>query len=170
MPHPTLATLGDLDYPDSDGLPMAETEFQFNPILNAVGSLRVHFRYRPDVYVIGNLLLYYEENNPAASVPDVFVVFGVPNHVRRTYLLWQEGKVPDFVLEVTSQSTRQADQGRRRDVYERLGVSGYWQYDPTADYLDPPLQGLILSGGRYGTARPLERVGRVWSAASPVLG
>ncbi len=150
---------------------MAETEFQFNPILNAVGALRVHFRHRQDVYVVGNLLLYYEEGNRAASVaPDVFVVFGVPDHVRRTYLLWQEGKTPDFVLEVTSQSTRQVDQGRKRDLYERLGVSEYWQYDPTADYLDPPLQGLILSDGRYGTALPLERVGRVWRAGSPILG
>ena len=114
MPHPTIATLNDLDYPESDGQPVAETEFQFNPILNAVGSLRIHFQHRQDVYVVGNLLLYYEEGNQAASVaPDVFVAFGVPNHTRRTYLLWQEGKTPDFVLEVTSQSTRQADQGRK---------------------------------------------------------
>ncbi len=171
MPHPTIATLNDLDYPESDGQPVAETEFQFNPILNAVGSLRIHFQQRQDVYVVGNLLLYYEEGNRAASVaPDVFVVFGVPNHTRRTYLLWQEGKAPDFVLEVTSQSTRQADQGRKRDIYERLGVSEYWQYDPAGDYLDPPLQGLMLSGGRYGAPLTLERVGGVWSACSPVLG
>ena len=150
---------------------MAETEFQLNPILNTVGALHVHFQRRQDVYVVGNLLLYYEEGDRTVSVaPDVFVVFGVPNHPRRTYLLWQEGKAPDFVLEVTSQSTRQVDQGRKRDVYERLGVLEYWQYDPTGDYLAPPLQGLVLSGGRYDASLALERVGDVLSAYSPVLG
>ena len=171
MPQPTSATLDAIDYPDSDGQPMAESEFQLNPILYAVGSLRVHFQHRPDVYVAGDLLLYYEEGNRAAAVaPDVFVVFGVPKHARRIYQVWREGEVPAFVMEVTSRSTRQDDQGRKRDIYERLGVSEYWQYDPTGDYLDPPLQGLMLSGGRYGRSLAPERVGAVWSAYSPVLG
>ena len=86
MPQPTIATLDDVEYPESDGQPMAESEFQFNPILYAVGSLRVHFQHRPDVYVAGALFIYYEEGNRAASVaPDVFVVVGVPKHTRRIY-------------------------------------------------------------------------------------
>ena len=170
MPRSTLVT-PDIDYPDSDGQPMAESEFQLNPILYAVGALRSHFQGRDDVYVVGDLLLYYEEGDGKASVaPDVFVVFGVPNHPRRTYLLWQEGKAPDFVLEVTSRSTRQVDQGTKRDLYARLGIAEYWQYDPTGDYLDPPLQGFMLSGGQYGEALALERVSVVWNAYSPVLG
>ena len=171
MPQPTTATLNDIEYPDSDGQPMAESEFQFNPIVYAVGSLRIHFQHRPDVYVAGNLLLYYEENGQAASVaPDVFVVFGVAKHPRRIYQVWREGEVPAFVMEVTSRSTRQDDQGRKRDIYARLGVSEYWQYDPTGDYLDPPLQGFVLSERRYGAPLTLERVGSVQSAASAVLG
>lgn len=171
MPRSTIAALNDLNYPDSDGLPMAESEFQLNPLLYAVGALRNHFQDREDVYVVGDLLLYYEEDDLSASVaPDVFVVFGVPNHVRRTYLVWQEGKAPDWVLEVTSRSTRQMDQGKKRELYARLGVSEYWQYDPTGDYLDPPLQGLVLSGGRYDAALALEWVDGVWSAYSPILG
>ena len=171
MPRSPIASLEAVDYPDSDGQPMAESEFQFTPLVYAVGALRNHFRDREDVYVIGDLLLYYEEGNPSASVaPDVFVVFGVPNHARRTYLLWEEGKGPDWVLEVTSRSTRQVDQGRKRDLYARLGVAEYWQYDPTGDYLDPPLQGLVLADGGYGAALALDRVDEVWSAYSPVLG
>ena len=171
MPRSTLATL-DIEYPDSDGLPMAESEFQFNPIVYAVGALRNHFQDHDDIYVVGNLLLYHEEGNRSASVaPDVFVVFGVSNHTRSSYLLWQETQGPrDWVLEVTSRSTRQVDQGKKRDLYARLGIPEYWQYDPTGDYLDPPLQGFALSGGRYDTALALERVDAVWSAFSPVLG
>ena len=171
MPRSPIASLDAVDYPDSDGQPMAESEFQFTPLVYAVGALRNHFRDREDVYVIGDLLLYYEEGNRSASVtPDVFVVFGVPNHSRHTYLLWEEGKGPDWVLEVTSRSTRQVDQGRKRDLYARLGVAEYWQYDPTGDYLDPLLQGLVLADGGYGAALALDRVDGVWSAYSPVLG
>ena len=171
MPRSTLATLDDLDYPDSDGQPMAESEFQLNPIMYAVGALRSHFQDQDDVYVVGDLLLYYERDNRRASVaPDVFVVFGASNHTRSTYLLWEEPKAPDWVLEVTSRSTRQVDQGKKWDLYARLGIAEYWQYDPTGDYLDPPLQGFMLSGGRYGEAFPLERVDTIWSAYSPVLG
>ena len=170
MPRSTLAT-PDIEYPDSDGQPMAETDFQREVMTYAIDALKTHFRERTDVYVSGDLFIYYEEGNRAAAVaPDVFVVFGVPSHRRRTYLLWQEGRVPGFVMEVTSDSTREDDQGRKRELYARLGILEYWQYDPTGDYLEPALQGFILSGGRYGRAVALERVGAVWSAHSPVLG
>ena len=150
---------------------MAETDFQREVLTYAIEALKIHFREREDVYVSGDLFIYYEEGNRAASVaPDVFVVLGVPNHMRRTYLLWQEGRAPDFVMEVTSDSTREDDQGRKRELYARLGISEYWQYDPTGDYLEPPLQGFVLSDGRYGRTRALARVGAVWSVYSPVLG
>ena len=93
----------EIDYPTEDGVPMAETDAQGIPLMYAVTGLRDYFRQRPDVYVSGNLLIYYEEGNKDASVaPDVFVVIGVPNHPRRIYKVWEEGKGPDFVLEITS--------------------------------------------------------------------
>jgi hypothetical protein len=102
------------------------------------------------VYVSGNLFIYYEEGNPKAVVaPDVFVVFGAPKHDRATYRLWNEPKAPDFVLEITSRSTRSEDQGPKRGTYAFLGVREYVQYDPTQDYLRPPLQGLRLVGENY---------------------
>ena len=82
---------------------MAETDAQGIPLMYAVTGLRDFFLRRPDVYVSGNLLIYYEEGNVHASVaPDVFVVFGVPNHTRPIYKVWEEGKSPDFVMEITS--------------------------------------------------------------------
>ena len=140
----------EIDYPSSDGKPLAESDFQFTPIAYARGALREHFRDRPDVYVAADLLLYYEQGNREAVVaPDVFVVIGAPNHDRPSYLLWQEPKGPDFVLEVTSRSTRREDQGPKRERYRALGVQEYWQYDPTGDYLQPPLQGSRLVSGEY---------------------
>ena len=81
--------------------------------------------------------------------PDVFVVMGAPDHDRRAYKVWEEPKAPDFVLEITSHSTRSADQGSKRRTYASLGVAEYWRFDPTADYLDPPLRGERLVAGRY---------------------
>ena len=144
-----------VEYPSSDGRPVAESDHQFIPLTYAANRLREHFRDREDVYVAGNLLIYYEEGNLNACVaPDVFVVLGAARGKRSNYRLWEERKIPDFVLEVTSRSTRYEDQGKKRRLYQRLGVREYWQYDPTGDYLEPPLQGLELRAGRY---RPLPR-------------
>ncbi|MGE3539477.1 MAG: Uma2 family endonuclease [Candidatus Tectimicrobiota bacterium] len=137
-------------YPSSDGQPVAESDFQLRPLLYAVTTLRTYFQERRDVYVGGNMFLYYEEGNPEAVVaPDIFVVLGTANHPRASYMLWQEPKGPDFVLEITSRSTRTKDQGPKRGTYAFLGVSEYFQYDPTHDYLVPPLQGARLVDGNY---------------------
>ena len=107
------------------------------------GSLVSRRPHGPQWYVSGNLLIYYQEGNPRASVaPDVFVVLGANSADRCTYLLWEEPKAPDFVLEITSCSTRHEDQVIKRDLYRSLGVREYFLFDPTNDYLKPPLQGL----------------------------
>ena len=69
--------------------------------------------------------------------------------MRDSYLLWNEPKGPDFVLEITSRSTRREDQGRKKRVYASLGVGEYFLFDPTGDYLRPRLQGFVLRQGRY---------------------
>ena len=144
---PAAATV---EYPSSDGKPMAESDAQRVPLIYAVDRLGLYFRNDPDVYVSGDLLIYYEEGNPKRCVaPDVFVVFGARDRERPSYKLWEEGKAPDFVLEITSPKTWRQDQGAKRKLYRRLGVREYWQYDPTREYLEPPLQGLELVAGRY---------------------
>ena len=158
-------------YPSSDGRPMAESDSQRIPLTYAVDRLRHHFRDRRDVYVSGNLLLYYEEGNPKARVaPDVFVVLGARNAIRSSYRLWEEPKGPDFVLEITSRATHREDQGRKRELYRALGVLEYWQYDPTGDYLEPKLQGLTLVAGAYQPLPGREPADGTLALASAVLG
>ena len=141
-------------YPCSDDQPMAESEFQLVPMLYALNVLRTHFRHREDVYVGGDMFLYHEEGNPRAVVaPDVFVVIGTPKraeHPRDTYKLWEEPKGPDFVLEILSSSTWEADLGPKRALYASLGVAEYWLLDPTREHLlSPPLRGMRLVGRSY---------------------
>ena len=69
--------------------------------------------------------------------------------MRMNYKVWEEGKGPDFVLEVASPSTWREDVGRKRGVYAGLGVKEYWLYDPMGEHLKPELQGNRLVGGGY---------------------
>ena len=141
-----------LVYPSSDGKPMAENDAQRSAIMYGIGALSRYFRDRRDVYVSGDLLIYYEEGNPRVSIaPDVFVVFGVEDRERPNYRLWEEGPAPAFVLEVASPSTWRDDLGWKRSVYARLGVREYWQYDPHGEHLPARLQGERL--GRSGYVR-----------------
>jgi Uma2 family endonuclease len=141
----------DIIYPDSDGLPMAESDATRDYLIYGVEALDSYFQNRSDVYVSGNLFIYYEPGNPKAVVaPDVFVVFGVEKKQRPSYKVWEEDdRIPDFVLEITSKSTASEDRGTKKGLYAYLGVEEYFQYDPTADYLKPPLQGFRLVEGNY---------------------
>lgn len=137
-------------YPDSDGEPLAESDYQFYPLTDTVRALGRHFAHCPDVYVAGNMLVYYRMNDNQTSVaPDVFVVFGVDDHLRRSYIVWREGKAPDFVMEIASIGTYDHDIGRKRDLYAELGVGEYWRYDPTGECFNPPLAGELLMEGQY---------------------
>ena len=161
-------------YPCSDDQPMAESEFQLVPMLYVLTVLRTHFRGREDVYVGGDMFVYYEEGNPRAVVaPDVFVVIGAPKraeHPRDTYKLWEEPKGPDFVLEVLSSSTWEADLGPKRALYASLGVAEYWLFDPTREHLSPPLRGMRLVGRSYRDLPMLQVAASTPTLRSDVLG
>jgi Uma2 family endonuclease len=144
-------SLFDVTYPDSDGLPMAESDAARDYLIYSVEALDGYFQNHPDVYVSGNLFVYYEQGNPKAVVaPDVFVVFGVEKKKRPSYKVWEEqDKIPNFVLEITSKGTASEDRGTKKGLYAYLGVNEYFQYDPAADYLKPSLQGFRLVEGNY---------------------
>ena len=79
-----------IDSPESDGNPMAESDYQRPYIAYGTEILNIFFADQSQVYVSGNLLIYYEEGNPNASIaPDVFVVFNRPKGKRTSYKVWQ---------------------------------------------------------------------------------
>jgi Uma2 family endonuclease len=138
-------------YPESDGEPMAETDTHRKQMVYLIEALDDYFRDDPQVYVAGNLFLYYEEGDIRQVVaPDVFVVKGVSKGDRRTYLLWEEeNKGPQVVFEVTSRRTRKEDLGPKKGTYEMLRVREYFLFDPLGEYLEPRLVGYRLEEGGY---------------------
>ena len=137
-------------YPESDGKPMAETDVHRDLMIDFIQMLKQHFENKNDVYVSGNLFLYYEEGNPRKVIsPDVFVVFGVEKKLRRTYLTWAEANTPDFVLEVASPKTFKNDMGHKKELYASvLAVKEYYIYDPLGQIV-PSFVGYRLIDGAY---------------------
>ena len=147
------AVLGDDDvfYPESDGQPMAETGIHVMAMIALIGALRLSFAQRRDMYIIGNIFLYYEKGHPqSCKSPDVMVVKGVSSTPqRRSFKTWVEGAVPTVIFEITSKGTADEDVENKRELYERLGVSEYFLFDPLHDYLDQQVMGYRLVDGKY---------------------
>ena len=129
---------------------MAETDTHREQMVDLIRTLQWYFRDRNDVYVSGNLLLYYVKGNKRKHLsPDVMVVFGVKSGRRDYYLLWEEGSAPQVAIEITSSSTRHEDMVRKKRLYGEMGVQEYFIFDPLRDYLQPGLQGYRFAGGEW---------------------
>ncbi len=138
-----------IDYPESDGKPMGETDLHRDWMFRILEILRHRYRGQP-VYIASDLLVYYEEGSPTRFVvPDDFVVLDCNPGRRRVFKVWEEGRIPDVVFEVTSRGTSSIDQIDKPVIYERIGVREYFLYDPTASYLNPALQGFRLLEGVF---------------------
>ena len=164
----TTPTPAETLYPDSDGQPMGETPRHRKNMTDTIETLEFWFVTDPLVYVSGNMFVYYVPGDRLRHVaPDVFVVRGILKATeRRRYLVWEESKAPDLIVEITSESTREEDMDDKFQLYQdTLKVSEYFLFDPYAEYLEPALCGYRLAGGLY---RPIEPVnGRL---PSGVLG
>jgi Uma2 family endonuclease len=142
-------TLTEIEYPESDGLPMGETDLHIWWMIRIRDQLKYRYR-RQHVYVGSNLLVYPVENDPKTVIsPDVFVVHDCDPGMRNTFLTWREDRVPNVVFEITSKSTRKNDQVKKPKRYAQMGVQEIILFDPTHDYLKPPLQVLRLCGESY---------------------
>ena len=135
-------------------------------------ALDQRFRDGEDVLVAMELAVYYRRGDIRAWLqPDVLVAFGVQRGVpRSTYKVWEEGKAPDFVLEVASPSTAENDARHKAREYARIGVREYWRLDPEGALMGVPLEGYRVRGGRYSRVASVVGPGGVGCLRSAVLG
>ncbi|NER81280.1 MAG: Uma2 family endonuclease [Leptolyngbya sp. SIO1D8] len=133
-----------IDYPSSDGEPVAETFVHLYALLVTLEVLRQYLEGQPAT-VLANQFLYYSQGMPKLRVaPDVMVIFDVEPGPRDNYKIWEEGQVPSVIFEMTSQSTREQDKVFKKTLYEQLGVQEYWLFDPKGEWLENPLMGYRL--------------------------
>jgi Uma2 family endonuclease len=145
-----------VEYPESDGQPMAETSTHRKVMIDLMDRLTTWFADDPSVLVEGNLFVYFEEGNPRRVLaPDCFVAFGVGNHDRDTFKTWEEGRFPDVVFEITSPTTSRDDLGNKFQTYQNeWRVKEYFLFDPLEEYLDPPLLGYRMSRRELRPTKP----------------
>ena len=151
-----------VEYPDGDGLPMAENTLQFEWIVTIKEGLAALFSDRNDVFVAGDLFWYPVEGDPkTCTAPDALVVFGRPQGYRGSYKQWEEaGVAPQVVFEVLSPGNRAGEMLLKFRFYERFGVEEYYLYDPDRN----TLEGWLREGGR------LLKVATIQGWTSPRLG
>jgi Uma2 family endonuclease len=148
-----------IEYPSSDGEPMAETSIHANSMMLLKDALDDFFAGRTDVFISINLLWYYQEGEPEQRVaPDLMVVTNSRRGHRNSFRSWEEGVVPNAVFEVTSLSTRRRDEEEKYWLYEELGVQEYFMFDPTGEFLSTQLRGFRLEGSVYRRLRSPEQV------------
>ena len=158
----------DVEYPE--GRWVAPSVAHGDAVEQATGALRYHFREHEDVLVAMELVVYYRRgNNRVWLQPDVQVVHRVGRGGRSVFKVWEEGKPPDFVLEVASPSTAGKDAQHKVGEYASLGVREYWRLDPVGELMARPLEGYVARAGGYEPAPALAIEGRTW-LRSEVLG
>jgi Uma2 family endonuclease len=137
--------------PESDGKPMAETDKHRKQMIALLDALEEYYRPDPGIYVTGNILVHFrdEAGEWMFLAPDIFVVKGVEKKDRRSYVLEDEGKAPDLIIELVSPSSKVEDFGNKRVIYAGWGVKEYFLFDPTGELYSGPLRGFRLEGNEY---------------------
>ena len=131
-----------------------EQNLQIHEVMGHLFAHFTDFHRRPDVFIDTDTNICYDPNNLNVRIaPDVYLAFGVDSEAirsRQIYLPWEVGKVPDWALEIASESTRLVDINRKPPIYARIGVPELWRFDPTGGrYYGFSLNGLRLAEGEY---------------------
>lgn len=151
------------DLPYDDGAPMETPRHQFQMDL-LVNVMDRWLAARGDGFAGGNMFLYYNLQQTRQNTfvgPDFFVTLDVPRGERKSWVVWEQGKGPDLVVELLSASTSQYDKTLKKTLYARqVRVPEYYWYDP---FNPEDFAGFTLHGAHY---QPLtmDARGRIHSA------
>ncbi len=147
--YPSSRSEEEIIYPEQREDDMGETSIHINLIADFLKILRLFFKEREDVFLSGNMNLYYDEGNPNKwYAPDLLVAFGVPNHERSSYQVWKEKVFPQVIIEIASERTWKTDVSEKLEIYSVLGAEEYYILDPTFNYLPAPMLAFHRQGER----------------------
>lgn len=162
----TLKTVGSqsrfrlLDPPPRD--PDEMTSIKHLTITGSAHYLTQHLGNPGTTLVSAELYIVQATGSPKRGRrrPDLLIAFDVDTaayYRSNGYVISEQGKPPDFVLEVASESTAETDLGAKRDDYQRFGIPEYWRFDETGEYYGERLVGERLVDGEYRPI-PIERL------------
>nr|WP_204150748.1 Uma2 family endonuclease [Leptolyngbya sp. CCY15150] len=143
--------------------PPLETELHLRQILLLIQGLEEVWRDRQDFYAFGNLTIYYSPKQLKSEDfrgPDFFVVLGTDRRPRKSWVVWEEeGKYPNVIVELLSDSTAKTDRGLKKQIYQdTFRTPDYFWFDPHS----LEFEGFHLVDGTYQTLEPTEQGWR-WS-------
>ncbi|BAY88639.1 MULTISPECIES: Uma2 family endonuclease [unclassified Tolypothrix] len=143
--------------------PPLETELHLEQIMLLLKCLKWLWRDRNDFYAAGNLTIYYSYNQRKDEKfrgPDFFVVLDTERKTRKSWVVWEEdGKYPNLILEILSESTAKTDRGLKKKLYQdTFRTPDYFWFDPyTLEFA-----GFHLVDGKYQPLEPNNQ-GHLWS-------
>ena len=143
--------------------PPLESELHLRQIILLLNCLEWLWQDRNDFYAAGNLTIYYSQNqrrNEDFRGPDFFVVSDTERKTRKSWVIWEEdGKYPNFILEILSDSTANVDRNLKKKLYQNtFRTPNYFWFDPyTLEFA-----GFNLVVGEYQAIEPNNQ-GHLWS-------
>ncbi|NEP15891.1 MAG: Uma2 family endonuclease [Leptolyngbya sp. SIO4C1] len=143
--------------------PPLETDLHLRQMLLLLSSLEWLWQDRQDFFASGNLTIYFSPKQIKSQDfrgPDFFVVLNTERRTRKSWVVWEEeGKYPNLIVEILSDSTAKADRETKKQIYQdTFRTPEYFWFDP--DSLE--FAGFVLMAGQYEPISPSE-VGYLWS-------
>lgn len=130
------------------------TSFRQLTINGNAHYLALHLGHRETTIITGEMYLIRAPGAPARErmAPDLMIAFNTDPAAliaSNGYVIAEQGKPPDFVLEIASRKTDGKDVGEKRAEYAALGISEYWRFDESGAYHGARLGGDRLVDGVY---------------------
>ncbi|MBW4689160.1 MAG: Uma2 family endonuclease [Komarekiella atlantica HA4396-MV6] len=142
------------DLPYDDGIPMESQRHKMQMEL-LIDVVETWLEQREDGYASGNMFVYFslaQVKNQDFRGPDFFAVLGVPKVERRSWVVWEEGKGPDVVIELLSPGTAATDKNEKKLIYQnQMRVPEYFWFDP---FNPDDWAGFSLGSGVYQSITP----------------
>ncbi|NMG08459.1 Uma2 family endonuclease [Brasilonema sp. UFV-L1] len=135
--------------------PPLESDLHREQIELLLACLKWWWQNRSDFYASGNLTIYYSPKHITTRDfrgSDFFVVLGCENRPRKSWVLWgEEGKYPNVIVELLSNSTAKVDKGTKKQLYQDVFRTPeyFWFHPDTLEF-----QGFCLMGGQYKSIEP----------------
>ncbi|WP_198017761.1 Uma2 family endonuclease [Oscillatoria acuminata] len=143
--------------------PPLESYRHLKQLLLLLACLERFWKNRNDFFVAANMSVYYstrQRKSEEMRGPDFFVVLNTERRERKSWVIWEEeGKYPNFIIEVLSDSTANTDRGLKKQLYQDVWrTPDYFWFDPYS----LEFQGFHLMNGEYQAIEPNEH-GWLWS-------